>query len=295
MTRQRKKSKGFQWRTWTIGFAIASTTGVYFNFATHHAGLAAEGETVLSPLPQLGDYTTPEAKAARAQALEYVASIQQRSVSLPPAATKNNVASTRAKDVAAISQGRAVEPAEVKRTPMRLYADIMKVHDPPPRAEQLTSSFAPGFVREPLRNLTEARPAEPNAETSSGHLIMSSEKYPPPEAARTESTAPVFDVGKDDGRGPFGMMWRAVSDLSKDDWVVYLRIQKTGSQTFWQTLQQVFDVKIWGRRQTVRGFAAYNVWTSFSTLPNLSCCCCEVPKRSILWTQVSFNGSRSNQ
>jgi len=53
----------------------------------------------------------------------------------------------------------------------------------------------------------------------------------------------------DDGRGPFGGEWRPITDLGKDDWVIYLRIQKTGSQTFWQTLQQAFDGRVWGRNR----------------------------------------------
>ena len=32
--------------------------------------------------------------------------------------------------------------------------------------------------------------------------------------------------------------------LSPDDWLVYLRIQKTGSQTFWSTLQKEFKGEV---------------------------------------------------
>ena len=59
-----------------------------------------------------------------------------------------------------------------------------------------------------------------------------------------------FAAPIDDGRGPFGGVWRPVADLDRDDWVVYLRVQKTGSQTFWQTLQQTFDGSVWGRSAT---------------------------------------------
>jgi hypothetical protein len=56
---------------------------------------------------------------------------------------------------------------------------------------------------------------------------------------------------KDDGRGPYGTRWRAVKDMGLQDWLVYIRIQKTGSQTFWQTLQNSFNGQIWGRNTVV--------------------------------------------
>ena len=46
--------------------------------------------------------------------------------------------------------------------------------------------------------------------------------------------------------------FEAVS-LRKEDWVIYLRIQKTGSQTLWQTLVDVFDGKVWGQQRCVKG------------------------------------------
>jgi hypothetical protein len=59
-----------------------------------------------------------------------------------------------------------------------------------------------------------------------------------------------------DDRGPFGDVWKPVK-LTKSDWMVYLRIQKTGSQTFWQTLQQSFDGEVWGRHSSVRIFCIH--------------------------------------
>ena len=46
--------------------------------------------------------------------------------------------------------------------------------------------------------------------------------------------------------------WRPV-EITKDDWVVYLRAQKTGSQTLWTTLLDVFDGGAWGPWRCVRG------------------------------------------
>mmetsp|Transcript_21068 Transcript_21068/g.24899 ORF Transcript_21068/g.24899 Transcript_21068/m.24899 type:complete len:239 (-) Transcript_21068:97-813(-) len=56
---------------------------------------------------------------------------------------------------------------------------------------------------------------------------------------------------EDDGRGSYGYQWRPIDKVKLDDWFVYIRIQKTGSQTFWQTLQNSFDGRVWGRRTAV--------------------------------------------
>lgn len=69
----------------------------------------------------------------------------------------------------------------------------------------------------------------------------SSHEIPPiPSAGKSETFLQME-------RGPFGETWRKVL-LERDDWVVYVRIQKTGSQTFWQTLHNNFDGSVWGRR-----------------------------------------------
>lgn len=68
---------------------------------------------------------------------------------------------------------------------------------------------------------------------------------------KTKSSILYLINRRDDGRGPFGHVWRPVT-VTKEDWIVYIRIQKTGSQTFWQTLQQSFDSNIWGRPRQVK-------------------------------------------
>ena len=68
----------------------------------------------------------------------------------------------------------------------------------------------------------------------------------PPPADASRSEPPRVDVE------PQQHAWRPV-DVKKDDWVVYLRVQKTGSQTLWTTLLDVFDGSVWGMRRCVRG------------------------------------------
>ena len=68
---------------------------------------------------------------------------------------------------------------------------------------------------------------------------------PPPRRVDREPQRPAPAPGRNDA-------WRPV-DITKDDWVVYLRAQKTGSQTLWTTLLDVFDGGAWGPRRCVRG------------------------------------------
>lgn len=56
---------------------------------------------------------------------------------------------------------------------------------------------------------------------------------------------------------PSTKVWEPIK-LSPEDWVVYLRVQKTGSQTLWLTLLKQFDGSVWGRRQCPKGpFCGY--------------------------------------
>lgn len=51
--------------------------------------------------------------------------------------------------------------------------------------------------------------------------------------------------------------WSPVK-LTKDDWMVYLRIQKTGSQTLWLTLIEAIDGRVWTNKKCARGpFCGY--------------------------------------
>ena len=68
---------------------------------------------------------------------------------------------------------------------------------------------------------------------------------PPPRRVDREPQRPAPAPGRNDA-------WRPV-EITKDDWVVYLRAQKTGSQTLWTTLLDVFDGGAWGPRRCVRG------------------------------------------
>ena len=68
---------------------------------------------------------------------------------------------------------------------------------------------------------------------------------PPPRRVDREPQRPAPEPGRNDA-------WRPV-EITKDDWVVYLRAQKTGSQTLWTTLLDVFDGGAWGPRRCVRG------------------------------------------
>ena len=68
---------------------------------------------------------------------------------------------------------------------------------------------------------------------------------PPPRRVDREPQRLAPEPGRNDA-------WRPV-EITKDDWVVYLRAQKTGSQTLWTTLLDVFDGGAWGPRRCVRG------------------------------------------
>ena len=68
---------------------------------------------------------------------------------------------------------------------------------------------------------------------------------PPPRRVDHDPQRPAPAPGRNDA-------WRPV-EITKDDWVVYLRAQKTGSQTLWTTLLDVFDGGAWGPRRCVRG------------------------------------------
>ena len=68
---------------------------------------------------------------------------------------------------------------------------------------------------------------------------------PPPRRVDHAPQRPAPAPGRNDA-------WRPV-EITKDDWVVYLRAQKTGSQTLWTTLLDVFDGGAWGPRRCVRG------------------------------------------
>lgn len=51
--------------------------------------------------------------------------------------------------------------------------------------------------------------------------------------------------------------WAPV-ELTRHDWIVYLRVQKTGSQTLWLTLIQSFDGHVWGDTRCAKGpFCGY--------------------------------------
>jgi len=99
--------------------------------------------------------------------------------------------------------------------------------------------------------LAPAAPVSSSSSSSSSAATAASAALPAatPERAAVDAQ-PIAGSVADDGRGPFGSEWRPVS-LTAADWVVYVRIQKTGSQTFWQTLQQTFDGGVWGRRGQV--------------------------------------------
>ena len=82
---------------------------------------------------------------------------------------------------------------------------------------------------------TTATPTTPAAATPSSSSSSSVSSPSANESAHT-SSAP--------------SSWSVLSSfrpqrLRKSDWLVYLRIQKTGSQTFWQIIQKEFKSSIW--------------------------------------------------
>ena len=295
MARTRKKPKGFQLRSWAVGIAIVVSSCVFLSYAVYHIIMAAEAESTSSPLPQLGDYTSPEAKAAHAVALEYAASIR-RSKNQPQAVINADYPFILDEDTQPSLPGQRAVPTESKRLPStsRTEAtqlsshriidnveqkDSSSVNSRSPiktsgRGSESTSSSALKLDKQPPStfNLSNSmQPKNPNQiNNEEDRRNNKPDVYVLPGATTHEVSGQELNFGRDDGRGPFGTKWRPVSDLSRDDWVVYLRIQKTGSQTFWQTLQQEFDAGIWGRKQTVRN-CIYSMLDVFDFKALLQC------------------------
>ena len=89
------------------------------------------------------------------------------------------------------------------------------------------------------------RPAAPPPRRADASREPQRAPPPPPRRVDREPQHPAPAPGRNDA-------WRPV-EITKDDWVVYLRAQKTGSQTLWTTLLDVFDGGAWGPRRCVRG------------------------------------------
>jgi hypothetical protein len=58
------------------------------------------------------------------------------------------------------------------------------------------------------------------------------------------STANQGGLGHGGGGGGGGGVF-VPTRIAPNEWLIYLRIQKTGSQTFWSTLQKEFRADIW--------------------------------------------------
>lgn len=231
--------------------------------------MATEVESTTSPLPQLGDYTSPEAKAAREVALEYAASlrlskkqhspvIQPHPAFLAPSdlpfdSVDHRIVPSEATQLSSILPIRAkrLPPPQIidnTRASISSGAEYKYTKSKVERVGEISSALVPDSNMKPPANFNLSQAVQPKLKT----IIEDRDLSLLTSATTHEAAVREVGVEKDDGRGPYGMTWRAVSDLSQDDWVVYLRIQKTGSQTFWQTLQQEFDASVWGRKQTVR-------------------------------------------
>lgn len=269
MTRARYKPKGIQLRSWAVGISIVVSTSVFLSYAVYYITMATEAESTTSPLPQLGDYTSPEAKVAREVALEYAASLRQSKkqpspvIQLHPTVLAPSDSQFDSVDHRIVPSEAtrlySILPTRAKRLPSPQIIDNTRVKissDPEykyPKSKvekfgQVSSALALDSNFKQAANFNLSQAVQPKLKTNAEDRDL-----PLLTIAATQE-APVREIGSEevDGRGPYGMTWRAVSDLSQDDWVVYLRIQKTGSQTFWQTLQQEFDAGVWGRKQTVR-------------------------------------------
>ncbi|KAJ8601447.1 hypothetical protein CTAYLR_005947 [Chrysophaeum taylorii] len=66
-------------------------------------------------------------------------------------------------------------------------------------------------------------------------------------AAGQAETSAVFS-----GSGENSTTWKPIA-LGREDWVVYLRVQKTGSQTLWLSLVDAFNGRVWGRPRCAKG------------------------------------------
>ena len=95
-----------------------------------------------------------------------------------------------------------------------------------------------------MSSSTASRPRPPVGMSSSS----GSDTMPISLGARAKTLPPAI-TSFAPGDAPLGKVWAPVLNLTRGDWLVYLRIQKTGSQTFWETLQGNFrSGALWGPR-----------------------------------------------
>ena len=125
----------------------------------------------------------------------------------------------------------------------------------PPSQQQQQQQLVPQqqlLLQQPPPSSLQPPPPPPSPRRSPS-LPQPQQALRPQAAASTTTTlapsGPAIVTTLPEGAGPRGGVWAPVTELQGDDWLVYLRIQKTGSQTFWQTLQQSFrGGALWGRR-----------------------------------------------